>query len=139
MTALLRTAFRCSIVSLRHYAKLTSATQNSFLAPKRKFHSIYFSGLTSNGPKNTRNTALLSLIAQKPLTRKYATKTVKVPTLAESIVEGSLSKWNKQIGDFVQQDEEVATIETDKINAPVNSPYSGTILELYANEQDTVT
>ncbi|CAG8710524.1 4249_t:CDS:2, partial [Funneliformis caledonium] len=65
-------------------------------------------------------------------------KVVKVPALAESIKEGTLAKWNKKVGDFVQQDEEVATIETDKIDAPVNSPYSGTILELYANEEESV-
>lgn len=43
-----------------------------------------------------------------------------------------------EVGDFVQQDEEVATIETDKIDVTVNSPASGTIVELYANEDDTV-
>ncbi|CAG8690308.1 20611_t:CDS:10, partial [Cetraspora pellucida] len=67
----------------------------------------------------------------------------KVPPLAESISEGTLAKWNKSIslfqtGDFIKQDEEIVTIETDKVDAPVNSPYSGKILELYANEQDTV-
>ncbi|CAG8575633.1 9648_t:CDS:2, partial [Racocetra fulgida] len=61
-----------------------------------------------------------------------------VPPLAESISEGTLAKWNKKTGDFVKQDEEIVTIETDKVDAPVNSPYSGKILELYANEQDTV-
>ncbi|KAI9300817.1 dihydrolipoyllysine-residue succinyltransferase E2 component [Cunninghamella echinulata] len=58
--------------------------------------------------------------------------------MAESISEGTLKQWMKQVGDFVQQDEEVATIETDKIDVTVNSPASGTIVELYANEDDTV-
>ena len=34
---------------------------------------------------------------------------------AESITEGTLKQWNKQVGDFVNQDEEIATIETDKV------------------------
>jgi 2-oxoglutarate dehydrogenase E2 component (dihydrolipoamide succinyltransferase) len=47
--------------------------------------------------------------------RSYAEKTVKVPEMAESISEGTLKQWSKQIGDFVEQDEEIATIETDKV------------------------
>lgn len=35
---------------------------------------------------------------------------------AESITEGTLKQWNKQVGDHVQQDEEIATIETDKVS-----------------------
>jgi hypothetical protein len=46
--------------------------------------------------------------------RSYADQVVKVPEMAESISEGTLKQWSKQIGDFVEQDEEIATIETDK-------------------------
>ncbi len=35
---------------------------------------------------------------------------------AESITEGTLKQWNKQVGDYVKQDEEIATIETDKVS-----------------------
>jgi 2-oxoglutarate dehydrogenase E2 component (dihydrolipoamide succinyltransferase) len=37
--------------------------------------------------------------------------------MAESISEGTLKQWSKQIGDFVEQDEEIATIETDKASS----------------------
>jgi len=47
--------------------------------------------------------------------RYYADKIVKVPEMAESISEGTLKQWSKQIGDFVELDEEIATIETDKV------------------------
>lgn len=47
--------------------------------------------------------------------RNYADKVVKVPEMAESISEGTLKQWSKQIGDYVEQDEEIATIETDKV------------------------
>ncbi|KAN0063344.1 hypothetical protein ACQY0O_004510 [Thecaphora frezii] len=63
---------------------------------------------------------------------------IKVPQMAESITEGTLKQWNKKVGDFVKADEEVATIETDKIDVSVNAPQSGTIVEVYANEEDTV-
>lgn len=47
--------------------------------------------------------------------RSYADSIVKVPQMAESISEGTLKQWSKQIGDHVAQDEEIATIETDKV------------------------
>jgi 2-oxoglutarate dehydrogenase E2 component (dihydrolipoamide succinyltransferase) len=59
--------------------------------------------------------------------------------MAESISEGTLKQFNKQIGDYVEQDEEIATIETDKIDVAVNAPEAGTIKEFLANEEDTVT
>ncbi|MCJ1346074.1 2-oxoglutarate dehydrogenase complex E2 component, partial [Peltigera leucophlebia] len=71
--------------------------------------------------------------------RFYAEKVVKVPEMAESISEGTLKQWAKKIGDFVEQDEEIATIETDKIDVAVNAPAAGTIKEFLANEEDTVT
>lgn len=42
-------------------------------------------------------------------------ETVKVPQMAESITEGTLKSWSKQVGDTVAADEEIATIETDKV------------------------
>ncbi|KAI0154042.1 dihydrolipoyllysine-residue succinyltransferase [Pestalotiopsis sp. NC0098] len=71
--------------------------------------------------------------------RTYADTIVKVPQMAESISEGTLKQWNKQVGDYVEQDEEIATIETDKIDVAVNAPEAGTLKELFANEEDTVT
>ena len=71
--------------------------------------------------------------------RTYVDTVVKVPQMAESISEGTLKQWSKQIGDYVEQDEEIATIETDKIDVAVNAPEAGTIKEFLANEEDTVT
>ena len=51
--------------------------------------------------------------------RLYAAETVKVPQMAESISEGTLKSWLKQPGEFVNADEEVATIETDKVRIPL--------------------
>jgi 2-oxoglutarate dehydrogenase E2 component (dihydrolipoamide succinyltransferase) len=58
--------------------------------------------------------------------------------MAESITEGTLKQWSKQVGDYVEQDEEIATIETDKIDVSVNAPEAGTIKEFLVNEEDTV-
>ena len=74
--------------------------------------------------------------------------------MAESITEGTLKSWSKQVGDAVAADEEVATIETDKvcpssfpfistnfsqIDVSVNAPQAGTIVKLLADEEATVT
>lgn len=63
---------------------------------------------------------------------------IKVPEMAESISEGTLKQFSKQVGDHVELDEEIATIETDKIDVAVNAPQAGVILEFLANEEDTV-
>ncbi|KAJ2588793.1 hypothetical protein H4R99_007677, partial [Coemansia sp. RSA 1722] len=65
-------------------------------------------------------------------------KTIKVPHMADSITEGTLKSWAKQIGEQIEQDEEVASIETDKVDIPVNSPVAGVLRELLVNEEDTV-
>lgn len=50
-----------------------------------------------------------------------------------------MKQFSKQVGDYVEQDEEIATIETDKIDVSVNAPEAGTIKEWLVNEEDTVT
>lgn len=55
--------------------------------------------------------------------RNYAAAiTIKVPQMAESISEGTLKQFTKQVGDYVEQDEEIATIETDKVRINSRSP-----------------
>ncbi|UKZ76033.1 2-oxoglutarate dehydrogenase complex E2 component [Trichoderma virens FT-333] len=73
------------------------------------------------------------------LVRYYADKIIQVPPMAESISEGTLKQFSKSIGDYVEQDEEIATIETDKIDVAVNATESGIIREFFVNEEDTVT
>ncbi|KAJ3012312.1 UNVERIFIED_CONTAM: 2-oxoglutarate dehydrogenase complex E2 component, partial [Siphonaria sp. JEL0065] len=67
-----------------------------------------------------------------------AEKLIKTPPMADSITEGTLTKWHKSIGEFVARDEPIATIETDKVDVTVNSAESGTILEYFAKEGDNV-
>ncbi|KAI3661423.1 hypothetical protein MP638_003896 [Amoeboaphelidium occidentale] len=88
-----------------------------------------------------RAKALSQLPYAKPcllVQSRFATKIVKVPSLADSITEGELARWEKKVGEFVKQDEHVATIETDKVDVQVNSPESGVILKVFSNEGDSV-
>lgn len=59
--------------------------------------------------------------------------------MAESITEGTLTQFSKQIEDFIEQDKELATIETDKIDLSVNAPHSGIIQQLLVAEGGTAT
>ena len=69
----------------------------------------------------------------------HADLVVNVPQMAESISEGTLAKFHKKIGDRVDADEEIASIETDKIDVAVNAPEQGVITELLVGEGDIVT
>ncbi|PTB62483.1 dihydrolipoyllysine-residue succinyltransferase [Trichoderma citrinoviride] len=73
------------------------------------------------------------------LVRWYADKIIQVPPMAESISEGTLKQFSKSVGDYVEQDEEIATIETDKIDVAVNATEAGVIKEFFVKEEDTVT
>jgi 2-oxoglutarate dehydrogenase E2 component (dihydrolipoamide succinyltransferase) len=66
------------------------------------------------------------------------TTDVKVPTLGESITEGTLAQWLKKPGDTVAADEPIASLETDKVTVEVPSPTAGTLSETLVNEGDTV-
>ncbi|KAF6815215.1 dihydrolipoamide succinyltransferase [Colletotrichum sojae] len=63
---------------------------------------------------------------------------ITVPPMAESITEGTVGSIAKQVGDRVEADEEIASIETDKIDVAVNATEEGTIVELFVAEGDTV-
>ncbi|KAJ4269482.1 hypothetical protein NW762_001142 [Fusarium torreyae] len=63
---------------------------------------------------------------------------VSVPPMAESITEGTLASFSKKVGEQVEQDEEIASIETDKIDVLVNANEPGTVAEYFAEEGDTV-
>ncbi|MCU0322546.1 MAG: 2-oxo acid dehydrogenase subunit E2 [Chitinophagaceae bacterium] len=61
-----------------------------------------------------------------------------MPKLGESIIEATILKWNKQVGDVVKQDETVLEIATDKVDSEVPSTHAGTITEILFNVNDVV-
>jgi len=58
--------------------------------------------------------------------------------MGESIAEGTVSKWLKNVGDKVERDEPLLEISTDKVDAEIPSPAAGTLTEILAKEGDTV-
>jgi len=61
-----------------------------------------------------------------------------MPKMGESIMEGTVIEWKKKVGETVEQDETVLEIATDKVDSEVPAPVSGTIVEILAEEGDTV-
>ena len=62
-----------------------------------------------------------------------------IPKLGESVSEVTLSKWLKQVGDFVNLDEIIAEVSTDKVDSDVPSTHAGKLIELKYEEGDTIT
>lgn len=63
---------------------------------------------------------------------------IKVPPLGESVSEATIAKWFKKPGDYVEQDEMLVELETDKVTLEVNAPSAGVIKEQKSAEGDTV-
>ena len=63
---------------------------------------------------------------------------VMVPALGESVSEATVSTWFKKVGDTVAQDEMLCELETDKVSVEVPSPIAGVLVEIIAQEGETV-
>src|SRR5437868_885425 len=63
---------------------------------------------------------------------------VVMPQMGESIAEGTITKWLKNIGDHVERDEPLFEISTDKVDAEIPAPAAGTLTEIKHKEGETV-
>jgi 2-oxoglutarate dehydrogenase E2 component (dihydrolipoamide succinyltransferase) len=63
---------------------------------------------------------------------------VNLPALGESVTEGTVTRWLKQVGDEVSVDEPLLEVSTDKVDTEIPSPVAGTLLEIKVEEDDTV-
>merc|ERR1712127_511770 len=109
------------ILSSRGYKDLC---ENYVEAGNRKF--LQQGNISTNFHREFRTSSVLG-----------EAKIVNVPAFADSISEGDV-RWDKAVGDAVQEDEEVCQIETDKTSIPVKAPFSGVISELFVEDGATV-
>ena len=61
-----------------------------------------------------------------------------MPAMGDSVSEGTILEWHKQEGDQVSEDETLVEISTDKVDAEVPAPATGTVVKIHAAEGDTV-
>ena len=64
---------------------------------------------------------------------------VKIPEVGESISEVAIGEWLKHEGDFVERDEDVVVIETDKATVEVPAPEAGRVVKILKNAGDTAS
>ena len=65
-------------------------------------------------------------------------KDITLPELGESVTEGTITRWLKQVGDTVEVDEPIVEISTDKVDTEIPSPVAGTLTEILVDEDDEV-
>jgi pyruvate dehydrogenase E2 component (dihydrolipoamide acetyltransferase) len=63
---------------------------------------------------------------------------VTMPALGESVTEGTVTRWLKQVGDAIEADEPLLEVSTDKVDTEIPAPAGGTLLEIKAAEDETV-
>lgn len=63
---------------------------------------------------------------------------VTLPSLGESVTEGIITQWFKKVGDVVQRDEALFEVSTDKVDSEMPSPATGVLVQILAEEGDTV-
>jgi 2-oxoglutarate dehydrogenase E2 component (dihydrolipoamide succinyltransferase) len=61
-----------------------------------------------------------------------------MPKMGESVMEGTILKWLKKVGDKIQQDESVLEVATDKVDTDIPTLYAGTIAEILVTEGEVV-
>ncbi|WP_024288017.1 2-oxoglutarate dehydrogenase, E2 component, dihydrolipoamide succinyltransferase [Cellulomonas sp. KRMCY2] len=66
------------------------------------------------------------------------TDSVLMPALGESVTEGTVTRWLKQVGDEVALDEPLLEVSTDKVDTEIPSPFAGTLTEILVAEDETV-
>ena len=62
-----------------------------------------------------------------------------MPQLGETVTEGTITKWHKQVGDAIEEDEVLFEVSTDKVDSEVPSPVTGTVTEILVPEGETVS
>ncbi|WP_375407174.1 2-oxoglutarate dehydrogenase, E2 component, dihydrolipoamide succinyltransferase [uncultured Amnibacterium sp.] len=65
-------------------------------------------------------------------------ESVTLPALGESVTEGTVTRWLKQVGDSVEVDEPLLEVSTDKVDTEIPSPVAGVIEEILVQEDETV-
>src|SRR5699024_12850229 len=61
---------------------------------------------------------------------------VTLPELGESVTEGTVTRWLKEVGDTIEVDEPIVEISTDKVDTEIPSPVAGTLLEIKVQEDE---
>src|SRR5690348_7846175 len=87
--------------------------------------------------RDSRTTSITGASTEASEGTPLATE-VTLPALGESVTEGTVTRWLKEVGDTVAVDEPLLEVSTDKVDTEIPSPVAGTLLELLVSEDETV-
>ena len=74
----------------------------------------------------------------RPDIRFFASKTVQCPTMGDSITEGTVQEYSAEQGQFVNRDDIIAVVETDKVMVDIRAPEDGVITKFHIDEGDVI-
>ena len=93
----------------------------------------------SEPPAAAQTPAVPAVPTPAPISAQSATEiSITLPALGESVTEGTVTRWLKQVGDQVAADEPILEISTDKVDTEIPSPASGTLVAITVGEDQTV-
>lgn len=94
---------------------------------------------SGNGTEAAQEVESLPEIKETPQEEKVGDLIdVIMPKMGESVTQGTILKWHKNVGDKIKKDETLFEISTDKVDTEVPSPVDGVLSEILVNEQETV-
>ena len=90
--------------------------------------------ILNNNSHNRRDVVRQALIKRSFFSTPFhfESHTMNVPSMGDSITEGTMVEWLKDVGDYAAEDEVIAIVETDKVSVDIRAPVSGTITEILA-------
>jgi len=131
-------------------AKRTTLQASAAAAPKSLSSSTAFiavasASLTTLAASTSRPTLKHTLNVASTLPsritvgrRFFSVDVTKVPSLGDSVTEGTIVTWEKNVGDYVNADDVLLVIETDKVSIDIRSPKAGVLKKQLVNAGDTV-
>src|SRR5699024_8030894 len=84
---------------------------------------------------STERVSIIRGIERKP---DGMSETITLPELGESVTEGTVTRWLKEVGDTIEVDEPIVEISTDKVETDIPSPVAGTVLEILVQEDEKI-
>src|SRR4029078_5101473 len=105
------------------------------IVPEQK---VCRSGASGRARHDRMGTGIRSVTTNRSRESTDMATSVQMPALGESVTEGTVTRWLKQEGDTVEQDEPLLEVSTDKVDTEIPSPAAGVLKKIIAQEDDTV-
>lgn len=118
-----------------------STTADSTYLPDRQAEKSEQSETNKISPSSRNdNNGDISETKASPISNKVDGNVIEIamPKMGESVMEGTIIKWYKKVGDVIKKDETIFEISTDKVDTEIPSPEAGTLVEILVGEQETV-